>query len=453
MRSANLPVASRLGQLAAYAQIVLATTLAAVWLDRPTLVAVTAVTLAGAIVVGETTGISRWFENASGMLVALGALAVLFIVHAVTDTRLLGEQPWYVFLVVVLVPIGLDWRFSTRLRARVVASGLVVVPLVGAASAWSLAGAVAWFLGALVTLALLQRDAERAVLRPARLGPPAPTSRRYAEIARTVAIGLVVGGAMALLVGDPSCTSPVRDVPFGASDVGGGSGSLPIPLPPIDGATPSDPVDPDAVIVENDGRAITLRRSDGTSTRYEFDAEGGEVRVTELDDDGRVIDEYSIQSEDIEVLPGGGAVASRPEDGNDASTRWWPTAAVAALLALLAAGLAWWWRRRHPTPRAPTDWAHGMAARLAREGRRRGRARAPGESVASYAQALAGGPLPDERVATVGRMVSDALFSTREPDAPDRAWAEAAVDEMTARHPARRTSTLSRLRKAGLRKY
>lgn len=438
MRAANLPPASRLGQFAAYAQIVLAAALASAWLERPALVAVTAVTLGGAIVIGEASGLSARFENVSGVLVAFAAIAVLFVAHAVTDARLLGDEPWLAFLVMALVPIGLDWRFAPRLRARVVASGVVVVPLVGAQTGWSLAGAVVWFLAALVTLALLQRDVELAVLRPARTEHPPPRERRYADIARTAAIGLVVGAAAALLLGDLSCTSPTSQAPFGASDVLGGSDSRPLPLPPTEGAQPGDPVDPPSVIVEHDGETVTLQRSDGTSTVYEFDGERGQIHVTELDEDGTIVDEYSIDGEDIEVEPGGGAVAPIPDDEDEAPWRGW-IAAVAAAIAIAAAVAIgwWWWRRGRDGPHAPNDWAHRMADRLSREGARRGRARRPGETVATHARALADGPLPDERLVTVSQMVSAALFGRRAPDASEQTWADAAVDDATTQHPAR----------------
>lgn len=438
MRAANLPVASRLGQCAAYAQIVLAAALASAWLERPELVAVTAVTLGGAIVIGEVAGISPRFENVSGVLVSFAALAVLFVAHAVTDARLLGDEPWLVALVVALVPIGLDWRFAPRLRARVVASGVVVVPLVGAQTSWSLAGAVVWFLAALVTLAFLQRDAEHAVLRPAQTERPAPSERRYAEIARTAAIGLVVGAAAALVLGDLSCTSPTQQAQFGVSDVIGGSANRPLPLPPTDGAEPGDPVDPSSVIVEHDGETVTLHRSDGTSTVYEFDGEQGQIHVTELDEDGTIVDEYSIDGEDVVVQPDGSAVAPSPDADDDAPSRGWIAAIVAAVVALAAAAIGWWWwRHRRVAPDAPNDWAHRMAARLSHEGARRGRARGPGETVATHARALADGPLPDGRVVAVGQMVSAALFGRRAPDASDQAWADAAIDEATTQHPAR----------------
>jgi hypothetical protein len=396
-------------------------------------------------VIGEAAGVSPRFENVSGVLVSFAALAVLFVAHAVTDARLLGDEPWLAALVVALVPIGLDWRFAPRLRARVVASGVVVVPLVGAHTSWSLAAAVVWFLAALVTLALLQRDSERAVLRPARAEHPAPNEGRYAAIARTAAIGLVVGAAAALMLGDLSCAGPTQEAPFGSSDRLGGAASRPLPLPPSNGARPGDPVDPPSVIVEHDGETVTLQRSDGTSTVYEFDGERGQIHVTELDEAGGVVEQYSIDGGDVEVQPDGSAMAPRPDANDDDPSRGW-IAIVAAVVALVAAAIGWWWwRHRRHAPDAPNDWAHRMAARLSREGARRGRARGPGETVATHARALAEGPLPDGRVVTVGQMVSAALFGRRAPAASDQAWADAAIDEATARHPARAVRSRRRM--------
>ncbi len=190
---AALAPASPAGQVATFLQILLAAGLAGAWLDNPALFVVTAMALAGGIAVGLATPVGRYFINLSGVIVALCALCVVFVVHAATDARLFGDRAWLVFLAVALVPMGLDWRWVPRLRARTVCSGVLVIPLIGAHEGWALVGAVGWFVGALATLWVLERDVERAAMRPVHLSPgeTEPGLRAF-DIVRTVGVGLAL---------------------------------------------------------------------------------------------------------------------------------------------------------------------------------------------------------------------------------------------------------------------
>jgi hypothetical protein len=211
MQDAALAPATLPGQVATFVQLVLAAGLAAAWLDDATPLVLTAVVLGASVVVGLVTDVGTWFRRASGVVVALCALFLVLLVHAVTDARLFGQQAPWVFLAVALVPIGLDWRFVPRLRARTVCSGLVVVPLIGAHEGWAFAGAVLWFVGAVVTLWVLERDVERAAMRPAHPTPVDPTpSARVADVLRPIAAGLAIGLVLAFLIGDVSCSTRSR---------------------------------------------------------------------------------------------------------------------------------------------------------------------------------------------------------------------------------------------------
>ena len=107
--------------------------------------------------------------------------------------------------------------------------------------------------------------------------------------------------------------------------------------------------------------------------------------------------------------------------------RWWPVLAALALAALgvLVAVLVRRRRRRLATP-----WATRSFARLTRLGAQRGRPRRPAETPAEYAAALADGVLADERVRTVGEMVTAAAWSGREPSEESRRWADDVLEEL-----------------------
>jgi hypothetical protein len=625
MRAAELAPATIGGQLAAYLEIIFAIGLASAWLDRPSVFVVGAAALGIGVVVGIATPIGSRLTKVSGVVLSLCGVFVLAMVHALTDGRLLGDEPWLAFLAVALVPIGLDWRVAARLRARTVCSGILIVPLVGAKEDWAYVGAVVWFVGALVTLWLLERDIRNATMRPVPLTPGEPGGRaNIMEVVRTAGIGLGLGLVIALLFADVRCTAPTSgprfDVSGGStpfdprgSATPGSSGSSPriappmrdldgggheyqyrvdeqgrryvsgadgnrvfvdeegdrtvlrrdngdtvaeidengitaydadgdaqsytrrsdgryelegtngerytlgleggrwvlrdgsgsevtgtdpqaslspdhlyvrdpegnvlipdrdddarIPLPPSGGA--GEPTGPDRGLVygrDDDGRVV-VRDPDGSTRTYDRDGEGNDrvrvddwngtrtyvydesgdsVRISEYDQSGRHIGAYLFDSEGrlidesqraVGGSSGGGSAASsaapRPQDAGGRETPWlWIIGGIVLVAAVVTALVLL--MRRPRGSRRELDWAERLSARLDVEGRRRGRGRDRSETVSAHAAALAGGPLPDPRLVTVGQMVSAALFGRRQPPAAARTWAEGVVDEASRAHP------------------
>lgn len=106
--------------------------------------------------------------------------------------------------------------------------------------------------------------------------------------------------------------------------------------------------------------------------------------------------------------------------------RFWPlfVLVIVAVVALVVRRLVLRRRRWQALP-----WATRFFARLVRVGAKRGRARAPAETPAEYTTALAGGVLADERLVEVGRVVTAAAWSGREPAPDTRRWAEQVLDE------------------------
>ncbi|MGI8685789.1 MAG: DUF4129 domain-containing transglutaminase family protein [Acidimicrobiales bacterium] len=120
--------------------------------------------------------------------------------------------------------------------------------------------------------------------------------------------------------------------------------------------------------------------------------------------------------------------------------RFWPVIlVVVAVLGAFVVHRVVRWRRRL----AATPWATRYFARLVRVGAKRGRPRRPAETPAEYTAALADGPLADERLVEVGRLVTAAAWSGREPAGASRAWAEQVLDEAARATRSRRTRTRS----------
>lgn len=91
-------------------------------------------------------------------------------------------------------------------------------------------------------------------------------------------------------------------------------------------------------------------------------------------------------------------------------------------------------------PPGPTDppeviWAEAQVARLVELGTGHGRARRSSESVLAYTRALADGPVPDERLAEVGQVLSTALFGQTAPSPATRADVKATVTAIIDAHP------------------
>lgn len=87
---------------------------------------------------------------------------------------------------------------------------------------------------------------------------------------------------------------------------------------------------------------------------------------------------------------------------------------------------------------AATPWATRYFARLTRLGAKRGRPRRPAETPAEYTTALVNTVLADERLVEVGRVVTAAAWSGRQPPDTTRAWAEQVLQEAARATRARR---------------
>jgi hypothetical protein len=462
MRVAELAPAGMASQLATYAQIVLAMSLTTVVTQDVSAVVIASLTLAVGLVIGLATPVGGWFTNLSGFVAAIVAMFVAFIVLAFGDGRVFGDEPWLAPLLVFLGVLGLDWRFAPRLRARAIGSGLVVIPILGAEGEWIFAAAIAWFLGVLVTLWLIERDVRRAAMRPTPLIPqPSPARNNTIDLLRSATLGLGVGLFAAVLLTDASCSapSPTVDVlprpdtpPFEPGSGGSFTSPLVRPIPgvgdPLDGATDHEIDERGRIVItgrdgstftfDQDGQGrdrVTVEDSGGTRT-FIYDERGSETRITEYDERGNEVAEYSIergQSADADPRP-------RPDDPEDSPDINWLAIAVAALAVVAIALVLHWLLRRRSGPPTERSWAEQLAARLDHEGRRRGHGRDPGETVAHHARALADGPLPDHRIAAVGRLLSNALYGRNVPGDDARAWAQNVVDEVSAAYPARRGS-------------
>jgi len=106
---------------------------------------------------------------------------------------------------------------------------------------------------------------------------------------------------------------------------------------------------------------------------------------------------------------------------------------------VLLASLLWGRRRKHEDDNdedaaiaAAPPWVGDLRRRLEREGERRGTPRRTTETIASFARRLAASSLPDPRIATVGSVITAAIFG-RDPIDPGTAtWAASVVDEASA---------------------
>lgn len=139
--------------------------------------------------------------------------------------------------------------------------------------------------------------------------------------------------------------------------------------------------------------------------------------------------------------PSGRIAAAEQQDSQWARLRrawdrFWPlvVALVACAIALVARRVVLRRRRLAALP-----WATRYFAHLTRVGTDRGRPRRPAETPAEYAAVLAGGVLADERLVEVGRVVTAAAWSGREPAPDTRRWAEQVLDEAARATRRRRT--------------
>lgn len=198
--------------------------------------------------------------------------------------------------------------------------------------------------------------------------------------------------------------------------------------------------------LEGGGTAVTRRGPDGEVTRWEIRPRSdGLVQIDRLDEDGEVDRTYYYDPDGVAVEGEPGADPGdlpEPESAPDEPRDWSGVLRIAGVVLLVAAlaGLAaWWWSRRRPQPAEVHEgvppWAVELARRIDADGRERGRARASDESVVAYGRALAAERVPDARVTAVTEVVSDALFSGRDPGPEVQAWAVRTWDDVVVEHP------------------
>ncbi len=188
---------------------------------------------------------------------------------------------------------------------------------------------------------------------------------------------------------------------------------------------------------------------DGEPLTFTYDDRSdGKVDVTVTDDDGEVVDRFTLDPNDTD---GDGSTGPEPDgqgqfdpqqdqdqkEDQEKDDRGipWKAIAVGVLVVAALAGLAYWLIKRRRPPRDPGSWAQEMARRLDEEGAERGRPRNPSETVVDYTVALADEPLPDPRLVTVGAVVSEALFDRQEPPESTRSWADTVVSEALEANP------------------
>jgi hypothetical protein len=198
--------------------------------------------------------------------------------------------------------------------------------------------------------------------------------------------------------------------------------------------------------LDDGGTSVSRRDPDGEWTTWEFRRRSdGLVQIDRLDEDGEVDRTYYYDPDGVAVEgePGGDpGDLPEPESAPDEPADWSGLLRIAGVVLLVAAliGLAvWWWSRRRPPPAVVQEgvppWAVDLARRIDVDGRERGRARASDESVVAYGRALAAERVPDARVTAVTEVVSDALFSGRDPGPEVQAWAVGTWDDVVAAHP------------------
>ena len=424
----------------------------------PTLAVATVASLVVGVAIGSVVDLDRFFAQIPGIVVAITAPMLLGVGVVLTSEGSVPPATGPLLLQLGAVLWGLDWRRAGRLRAQ---AFLMVVPLWLALfrdpTTVEAAAVVAVALGVLASLALAARDEQGGVPRLSSQPPAAPrTSFTAADLARAVGVALVVGGLAWFLLdgrsvvppdppdvgdrlsfGSPGGEGTTPGVPPTGSPSGGGGGASG-DLPSGGGGGGGVTGDPGTSLYDGGtgsgsagggGGGLGLGEGgegfdlDGDGTVDGFDLDGdGLMDGFDLDGDG-TIDEAADAGEDPEA-----------DDGGDPP---WLLVAGLVLAAVAAALALWWWRsRERPPARAEPSWAEVTVARLGREGARRGRPRAPPESVLAYVAALADDTLPDARLLEVGRILSAALFGGREATAEQRVWVDDALDAILAAHPA-----------------
>lgn len=370
--------------------LVLMTAGLALWLatslaDAPHVGIVGAAVLAGSVALGLTTPAHRILGPLPGLVAGVLAVVALSFVSAFVGPVVGTAWLWVIFCV-PLVLTGLDWQRVGRLQAVVAVATLVVIPLAAAERSGNLATVLGWLVLAAASMWSLEQDRRRGEARPQPLVPGAGDADPNAgDLLRTVALAVAIGVVAALLVSVPSCNLPFR-------------------VPGLHG--------PPRTVAVRPGEPGRGEPTDGSGRTTIVDG-------TRSDGSGE-----------------GSGQAARDRRSGPRLSAWWllALAAVAALAAWL------WWRRGRTPPGGSPDreWALALVEQIDAAGRARGRPRDDATTVRHHTDDLAASVLPDERLATVGRVLDGALFGHAPVDARTRLWAESVVDEVVEAHPAPR---------------
>ncbi len=393
-------VAGRLSQAIALTTVGLALWLAAAVTESPHIGLWAVAVLAASVAVGIATGAERAFRGFPGLTAALVTVMALVLLGSRVLPDLLDR--WgLVLLYVPLIPVGLDWQRVGRLQATIAVAAFLIIPVSMAERSGWLAVTLGWFAVAAASLWCLEQDRRRGEDRPQPLVPGAADPDQHpGDLLRTLLPAIVAGLLAALLLSVPSCnpelnlppTDAGRSVPVDPGDPGAGD----------PGAGGADSGGPDAV-QPGDGTATGPGGAPGTGPG----AGGG---------------------------TGNGADQSGTPPSAPRVSPWWLLAVVA-----LAAAVAWFWWRRSRTPpplAADREWAVALVERIDQAGKARGLPRPGSSTVLAHTDHLAGSVLPDPRLRSVGRLLSDALFGQTAVSAHTRMWAQAVVDEILEAHPA-----------------
>jgi uncharacterized membrane protein YgcG len=467
-RSARAGWGLRLTSLAAMAPLVAALGYSA----GSTPLAITmVVALATGVAAGALLALDRWFSHLPGLVLALSAPMLLAVVAVLAGA---GSTALYVLLLHLGAFLwGLDWARVGRLRSQ---TFLLILPVWLALFSDSppvRVGSVVVFLLVLATLALASRDELRAVPRLA-VGPrEAPSTPTTADLIRAAAIALAVGALAWAVLDGRSIVPPsppdlgdrlsfgdeqvAGDDPTGGSQSSGGgsgsgggsSGGVPGGDP---GFVPNDPGNGPSGTFEGSGSGSGSGSAGGSGDLPfggEGSAGGADSEGLDLDGDG-FVDGFDLDGDgSIDVDPSGDPVDGGPDAADDAPEPPW-LLLLGLLLAAVAIALAvWWWRTRDGGPAGRrVGWAEEVAARLGREGARRGRPRSAQESVLVYAGELADGPLPDERLRDVGSILSSALFGLNDASPDQQVWVEDVLEAVLAANPPPGVATAAKARLA-----
>lgn len=441
-------------------------------------------TLFAAVFFGLAAGAGRLFRHIAGWVAALGVVLLLLTVWGFLEMSASVNWAPTVIPYVGLFVVGLDWGYATRLRSVVVLSGLLLVPVIGELEPTSLLVALAWFAAAAASFWCAQRDVARAADHPAPMGAtnPPPARSPVTDLVSIAGLAAVAALGLAVLIGNPSCERrpPSTDVSSrtrelagragaggqagggqagsgqaGSGQAGGRSGS---------GSGSGSGTGSGTGLGTGSGSAgRSGGGASGSGSGSGVDRSGSGQEGAEAGDDGSDSasgagsGSGSGAGSDAGSGSGSGAGSGsgRGRSSSSGSTSSGSTSDLTALIVtLLALGVAvvigvvlWKLLRTYQEHRdrlAGRSWAQRLVDEVGELGDDRGAPRERGETIIDYTARLADDVVPDpggvavehgHPLTAVGRVLSAALFSGRDPDAATRDWAEQTVTRLADANP------------------